>query len=141
LSRNTRGQQEISSEQRLKHENSKLKRQIGALRKQLSRIDVDRYEELRRIIDQQEAEDRSDCAETARDDIAKMWSCWSCTGGTLRIHTLERRDGMFYNRCCDNCGKATKFQRYIDKVKEDPHAETKQTMEGHKRDENSKGRP
>ena len=141
MSRSTRGSKELNNEQRLKLENIKLKRQISALRKQLSRIDVDRYQELRLLIDRQEAEDHAEEYKEVLEKVAKMWECWDCRDkgehGILQIHTIERRDGLFYWRQCDSCPKRTKGQRHDGSPKEGVYAD-EQAMESSKRHENSK---
>lgn len=99
--------------QRLSNENKKLKQQIAQLRKQISRIDVDRFQNLKDLLDSQ---DREEQQEAAREHEAKLWECWDCKKDLLKLVVMERRDGVFYFRRC-SCGRRTKTQKYTDKVK------------------------
>lgn len=96
--------------QRLKHENQKLKREKQALRKQLDRLDVDRFNNLKELLD---SHDRADREEVDKNN----WECWTCRQGILRLAVIERRDKVIYNRVCDHCGHKTKFKDFNDKVK------------------------
>lgn len=106
--------------QRLVHENQKLKKQISALRKQMSRIDVDRFQNLKDLLDAQDRENQQEALARRQEDAQKEWQCWDCSEGTLRLTILERRDGVFYYRKCDSCPKRTRLQPYGAKVKEGP---------------------
>jgi hypothetical protein len=108
MARSTRAGKEFTELQEIKRKNQKLQRQISALRKQLSRIDVDRYQELRKLVDQQEAEDRAEECAIIAQKVDKAWKCWNCAEGTLRPVFIERRDKTVYWRACDYCKKRTK---------------------------------
>jgi predicted RNase H-like nuclease (RuvC/YqgF family) len=105
---------EYDQVQRLRNENKKLKHQISQLRKQMSRIDVDRFQNLKEVIEAQERQDRVEQQEAEDKALAQKWECWECKQGTLRLTVLERLDGVFYYRKCDTqgCRKRTKLQRY-----------------------------
>jgi hypothetical protein len=82
----------------------------------MARIDVDRFQNLKELLDSQ---DRQEQEEVSREREVKMWSCWECKQGILKLIIMERRDGVFYLRKCDNklCHKQTKPQKYHDDVK------------------------
>jgi len=96
--------------QKLKSENQRLKRERDALRKQLARVDLNQFQNLKETID---SYDRKDQEAEDRDN----WECWTCRKGVIRLAIIERRNGAIYNRVCDNCGHKTKFKKYSDKVK------------------------
>ena len=100
---------ELDQLQKLKEENKKLKKQIGSLRKQLSRIDLDRYENLKELIDKQRHEDEAS-AKTSK--LLKKWKCYECGNGILKLLIFNRRDGTFYYRRCSNCDHRTRLQKY-----------------------------
>jgi len=102
--------------QRLKQENKKLKRNISALRKQLQRIDLDRYENLRELLYKQDNEDLEDKIKKERQKVKKEWECYECRQGFMKIHTISRRDGLRYYRKCTNCDNRTKLKPYNEKV-------------------------
>jgi septal ring factor EnvC (AmiA/AmiB activator) len=102
--------------QRLKSENRKLRQQISQLRKQISRIDIDRFQNLKDLLDAQDREEQEQAAQEQQKTLERQWACWECGQGTMRLVVLERRDGVHYYRCCDNCKKRTKLQKYNDKV-------------------------
>ena len=99
-----RGDKEYDEVQQLKHENKKLKRQNARLRKLLDRIDLNRLDELKE--EEEVAKERDE-----------VWRCFDCGKGTLRMKTIELRDGMRYYRECDVCEKRTKMQRLTKDVK------------------------
>lgn len=106
--------------QRVVQENKKLKGQISQLRKQMSRIDVDRFQNLKDLLDAQDREEQEEAAVKREQTMERDWRCWQCPSGTLRLTVLERRDGVFYYRKCDGCPKKTRLQPYSNKVKEGP---------------------
>lgn len=95
---------------RLKYENKKLKRQISALRKQISRLDIDRYNNVKELLEKQANEDMHEYIEKEKENAEKKWRCWTCGQGVLRPVRMHRRDGSFYYRKCDNekCDNRTK---------------------------------
>lgn len=115
---------ELDQLQRLRIENKRLKNQLSQLRKQMSRIDVDRFQNLKQLLDAQDKEEREVAAVEREDTDKKQWECWDCRVGTLRLTILERRDGAFYWRGCDNCKKRTELQKYDPSVKDGPKAKT-----------------
>lgn len=105
--------------QKLKRENKNLRDSISKLRKQLARIDLDRYSQVRDIVEEHLAEETQEIS--AQDMLKSMknqWQCHDCGVGHLEIHLYTRADGTFYYRLCNNCPNRTKSQKYDpDKVK------------------------
>lgn len=112
-SRTKRGDKELDQLDRLKQENKKLKRELARYRKIVDRFDLDRYEHIKEIL--QEEDKRLKHAEFKK--LEKAWRCHDCQAGILRLRVIDRRDGTYYNRVCDGCGKRTSFQRYTKNVK------------------------
>jgi len=115
-SRNSRGDKEYSRLQELAHENKSLKKQVASLRKQLARIDLDRYASVKDTIQrsyqlEEELEGKKILAK-----VKKEWKCNNCTSGHLEICLYNRPDGTHYFRKCDNCPHRTKSQRYTNEV-------------------------
>jgi hypothetical protein len=102
--------------QRLKRENEKLKKHVSSLRKQLARIDIDRYENIQDLIhkyDKQEVEETLEKNKKIQED---KWKCHKCQDGTLRLKIIDRSDGMFYYRKCDNCPNRTVLKKWNENV-------------------------
>lgn len=97
--------------QKLKSENRKLKQWNSRLQKQLSRLDLDQFQNLKDVIDSQDRD--SNPEKTAEKD----WTCWDCKQDYLRLRIIEKPGRILYNRYCPTCKKRTKFQVYNDKVK------------------------
>jgi hypothetical protein len=116
-----REDREYSEMQRIKHENQKLKKENSRLRKQLSRMDVERFEELQELVEQSALEDKQ--IRKDQKDIKEEWGCWTCKTGHLRLIIVNRRDGVFYYRGCDNCDKRTRLKKYSSNVKGVPAEE------------------
>ena len=115
--RNRYAEKELDEIQKLKYENKRLKRQITSLRKQLSRVDIDRYQNLKDLLYKQTNEDLEDKIREERKKLKKQWECHSCRVGFMQIHTLNRRDGLFYYRKCTECDNRTKPKPYKEDVK------------------------
>lgn len=113
MGKTRRGHKERSREQELKYENQKLRREVSSLRKQLARIDLDRYSHVRDIVEEHYAHEEQ---EVSTQDMLKSmkekWRCHDCGIGYLEICLYTRLDGTFYYRICSNCSKRTKSQKY-----------------------------
>lgn len=127
MGKSRRGNKERTREQELKYENkefrrrerdkdneiNQLKRQVSSLRKQLARIDLDRYSHVRDIVEEHYAEEER---ELSTSDMLKsmkdQWKCHECGVGHLEICLYTRQDGTFYYRHCNNCTNRTKSQKY-----------------------------
>ena len=110
-SRTQRSKGEHDLVDRLKHENQKLKRQISQLRKQLSRLDLSKYNNIKELVDKQESEDKEEAKQEHQEQIKKIWECFECRNDCLLMVTFERRDGVFYYRKCNSCGHRTALKR------------------------------
>ena len=109
-----------SDSKKLKEENKKLRRTVQSLRKQLSRIDVDRYQHLQELVEAQIKEDKQFHAEpkreSKREESKEKWRCFECEEDYLRILVFNRADGVHYFRRCPSCGNKTRMKRYHDGV-------------------------
>lgn len=114
--RRTRGDSEINEIQRLRYENDKLKKQISKLRKQLSRIDIDRYSNLKEMLEAHAAEDNTFDAKVHLEELKRKWICHKCKEDHLRVIVVPRADGVFYFRRCPSCSNKTKLQKYTDDI-------------------------
>lgn len=107
---------ELTAIRRLKLENQKLKKQMSKLRKQLSRIDIDRYSNLKDMLEEQAAEDENLDVKVELEGLKEKWVCHGCKEDYLRVVMVPRADGLFYTRRCASCHHKTKLKRYTDEV-------------------------
>lgn len=107
---------ELKEVQRLRHENQKLRKTISSLRKQMSRVDIDRYQSLKEDLEELEAQDSSLDLKQQHEDLKKKWLCHKCKEDHLRIIMIPRLDGLFYIRKCGSCNNRTKLKKYTDEV-------------------------
>lgn len=98
-------------------ENKQLKKEISQLRKQLQRIDVDRWQNVKDLLDSQDRKEQEQALKKQEAEDLKQWECFDCRTGTLRITMIERRDGAWYFRKCDRCEKRTSLKKYTPDVK------------------------
>jgi len=110
------GDGEIKEIQRLKLENQKLKKQIASLRKQLNRIDIDRYQYIKDMLENQAEEDQQFEVDRELDDIKKHWECEVCARDYLRIIVIRKGNGVFYMRRCPTCMHKTKLKKFTHEV-------------------------
>jgi hypothetical protein len=102
-------------EQRLLHENQQLKRQISALRKQIARLDLDRYSTIKDLIEEGYQGEKADEGKQILDNLKKIWACHCCIDGFLEIFIFNRAGETHYYRICSNaplCLNRTKSQPY-----------------------------
>lgn len=107
-------------EQRLIQENRMLKRQISSLRKQIARIDLDRYDSVKEMIQEHYKEGREEEGKEILENLRKSWTCHKCDEGYLEIFTYNVGEHTFYYRICSNaphCRNRTKPQKYAPTVK------------------------
>lgn len=113
-----RGQKERSREQELKHENHKLRREVSSLRKQLARLDLDRYSTVRDIVEEHYANEEVDVnTQDMMESLKNTWKCHSCNEGHLEIQQYTKLGEPWYFRQCNNCPHRTKSQVYTPSVK------------------------
>jgi hypothetical protein len=109
---NSRG---YTLEQQLKKENQQLKQQISQLRKQLARVDLDRYDTVKEIIEQHYQQEKAEQGKEILENLKKTWACTECGDGHLEIFIYNRGNETFYYRICSNapgCMNRTKSQKY-----------------------------
>ena len=102
--------------QNLKYENQKLKKQVSTLRKQITRLDIDRYENLKSLISKYDKLETEDVSKKEREKLKQKWACFECRTGVMEIYTIFKADGQHYCRKCNSCGNKTKLKPYTDKV-------------------------
>jgi hypothetical protein len=117
LGKNRRGEKEYSREQKLIHENKRLKRQVDSLRKQLARLDLDRYSQVRDVLEAHYAEDNEQNSADLLDRLKHEWACRECGKGNLEIILYTKASEPWYFRRCNLCEHRTKSQQYHPSVK------------------------
>lgn len=106
---------EFTREQRLQNENRVLKRQVSSLRKELARIDLDRYANLKETIEQHYKEDEAQEGQNLIEKLKEEWKCHNCEDGYLEIFLYNKLNNTWYYRICSNnptCRNRTKSQKY-----------------------------
>lgn len=109
-----------TQQQELRHENQQLKREIASLRKQLARIDLDRYSTVKDIIEEHYQLDKEKEGKEILEKMKKQWECHECGKGHLEIFIYNRTDTTFYYRICSNapdCTNRTPSKPYTPQVK------------------------
>lgn len=115
MSRKKYCDRELDQLDRLKHENKKLKKQLAAARKELSRTQQWR-DNAKELLESQYNEDLEEAFAAKVDEQRKKWKCRECHQGYLKSHIMTRRDGVFYYRKCTNCSHRTKVKPYSNEV-------------------------
>ena len=112
---------EFTREQRLIKENRQLKRELNHLRKQISRLDGDRFETLRQMVadnaESQRFQENSNSVNSNIEDLKKNWACNKCATGFLEIILYSKRNATWYYRKCSECDNRTHGKRYGEDVK------------------------
>jgi hypothetical protein len=116
MGKTRRGHKEYSREQQLIHENKRLKRELGALRKQLARIDLDRYDGIKELIEKSYQLEEELEGRQILEKLKERWRCRECARGFLEIIIYNRPDSTCYYRQCNVCSHRTKSQRYSPSV-------------------------
>jgi hypothetical protein len=116
VGKSKRSDKEFTREQRLVKENRQLKRELAHLKKQIARIDLDRFETVKQMCnDYQENERFRDSSEESisnLEEMKKTWSCNECSSGYLEIILYSKIGETYYFRKCISCNKRTVGQRY-----------------------------
>lgn len=107
---------EFTEIQRLKYENKKLRKQIGKLRKVISRVDFEHYQHVQELLEAQEREDIEFTKKSKQDILREKWKCWDCNKGILKLIVIFKIGIPYYFRKCNNCNKKTKMQKYNEDV-------------------------
>lgn len=117
--RRTYSDSELDLLSKLKRENQKLKGEVSKLRKQIDRLDLDRFQSFKEALDKLDEIEMEQAAKRRDKQLSKdRWRCWDCGQGQLRLKIWDRRDGQRYQRVCDLCGKRTSIKKYTPEVKE-----------------------
>lgn len=118
MGKNKRSDKEYTREQRLIQENRTLKRQIAHLRKELARVDLDRYPNLKETIEKHYQEDKAQEGQDILERLKKEWKCEKpgCEG-YLEIFVYNKVGNAWYYRKCNCCDNRTKSQKYSPDVK------------------------
>ena len=113
MGKTKRTDREFTREKKLIHENRILKRQVASLRKQLARLDLDRYSNLKETIEQHYQEDRHQEGQDILDRLKQEWRCMEpgCEG-YLEIILYNKINSTWYYRKCNECVKRTPSQKY-----------------------------
>lgn len=118
MGKTKRGDKEFTREQKLVQENRVLKRQVASLRKQLARVDLDRYGQLKQTIEQHYQEDKTQEGLDILEKVKKEWACQEVNcDGYLEIILYNKIDSTWYYRKCTSCPHRTKSQKYSPEVK------------------------
>jgi len=118
MGKNTRGNKEFTREQRLVKENKQLKQQVSQLRKQLARLDLDRFDSVKEMLDEFNSEDLPQTGTEFLETLKKKWECNDCRQGFLEIVIFSKIGQPHYFRSCSNegCNNRTKSQKYSPQV-------------------------
>ena len=116
MGKSRRGVKEISREQALISENKGLKRDLAKIRKQLARIDLDRFDTLREMIEENRSEAEPEFGAAFLENLKRTWLCNDCRQGHLEIILYNKIDNTYYYRKCTNCPNRTKSQKHTPAV-------------------------
>ena len=117
MGKSKRTQKEFSREQRLIKENSQLKQKISQLRKALARLDLDRHDTVKSILEEHYDEHERFNQEDLLKKMQKEWQCHHCSDGYLEILLFNKLNKTYYVRACNNCTNRTKSQIYSPDVR------------------------
>lgn len=117
MGKSKRSDKEFTREQRLVKENRNLKRELAHLRKEISKIDVDRFETVKEMVaDYQEAERLQENLGNSNSNIETLKKEWACKklncSGYLEITLYSKLGQTHYYRKCNSCQNRTKGKRY-----------------------------
>lgn len=123
-SKTKRGEREYDMLDRMKYENEKLKKEVSALRKQVKSLrkmvtksDIGRHQDFQEFIQYKRQERKIEKSKQASKQPHKR-QCYDCGKGRLEMKTMKRRDGLFYWRACNLCGKTTLMKPWKEGVEE-----------------------
>jgi hypothetical protein len=105
--------------QTLRYENQKLKKENARLRRQLQRVDLNRFQNLSELVNKKFKEDKIEAKSKKLEALKQKWECFSCGRGILRLMIYDHPvKGAMYFRKCDQagCGHRTEMQKYTPEV-------------------------
>lgn len=109
---------EYSKTQKLAHENKKLQKEVASLKRQLAKLDLDRYSYVKETLDDHYAlEDQDTHTEDMLQSLKNQWSCFKCSEGFLEINLYTRQETTYYYRKCNCCSHRTTSKPYSSAVK------------------------
>lgn len=117
MGKSRRGSKEFTKEQRLVKENKQLKQQVAQLRKQLARLDLDRYQSVKDMLEEHSPESQPEFGAEFLENLKRTWLCDDCRNGYLEIILYNKVESTWYYRKCTNCPHRTKSQKYSPEVK------------------------
>jgi hypothetical protein len=108
---------EYSLIQKQRYEIEKLKRENKRLTKQLNKYDLNHHVELHDILEESYEKEEQITREQLEENLKEKWRCFECKEGSLKIVIINRIDGLYYFRKCENCPKRTKLKKYNENIK------------------------
>lgn len=115
MGKSRRGSREFTKEQKLVKENKQLKQQLGQLRRQLCRLDLDRYDTIREMVEEYREDKEVDKTDDLLESLKKEWACKEpgCQG-VLEIVIYSKLGNPYYFRKCSElqCINRTVAQKY-----------------------------
>lgn len=100
--------------QKIRQENTKLKKQVAKLRKVINNIDIEHYKFVQDLLNSETFKKKS--APAIQEELEKKWACHQCEEGVMRLIILHRAGEPYYTRKCDSCSNKTKMKRYTEGV-------------------------
>ena len=94
-------------EQQYRLEIQQLKKQVSSLRKQLARLDIDRYSTVKDMIEEAYEGEKLAAGKEILENLKKQWLCNSCGMGHLEIFIYNRGGETYYYRICSNAPDCT----------------------------------
>jgi ssDNA-binding Zn-finger/Zn-ribbon topoisomerase 1 len=82
----------------------------------LQRIDLDRYHNLKEVIEKQDQYEKEQEDLANVEILKKKWKCKKCHSGHLEIMKFNKLEETWYYRQCINCDNRTMAKRFTDKV-------------------------
>jgi hypothetical protein len=116
--RSARTDNEFSSEQKIAHENKKLKLQIARLKKQIDRINSGWCPGCLQKHEAEGTEPMPPKVENIGKKVKKDRTCHKCQSDTLRIVMYTKMGEPWYLRRCPSCGHRTRGKKYTPDVEE-----------------------
>ena len=107
---------EYTKEQRLINENRQLKRQLSSLRRQLVKLDLDKYDQLKTTLEDHFSDEDPKQSRDMLDKLKQVWACQTPNcDGHLEIFTYNKLGQTYYYRLCSHapvCKNRTSSQKY-----------------------------
>lgn len=103
----------LTREQQLIKENQALKRENSKLRKICARNELNRYEDVKEVIEEHERTSGLNTTGSLLEALKREWACSreSCAG-YLEVILFNKIDTIYYYRACNCCSNRTKSQKY-----------------------------